>query len=100
MKNHFSQEHPVEYLILTDPKADGPVIGTYDGHPIAAAVRDCFGRRFTYAGVATRLSSGRYDVTALAPGEWFVQPGLVYRIEAPEPEGLFQRLRKLPPTRH
>jgi hypothetical protein len=87
----------VDYSILLRPRADGPIVGTYGGRPIPAAVIDEFGRRYTYAGLAPRLSSGRYDVAALHRGEWIVEPGLVYRGEeiaqkGPRPFGLFAAL--------
>jgi hypothetical protein len=75
----FSRDRPIEYFVLIEPHADGPVIGTLGGHPIAAAITDCFGRHYTYVGVASRLRDGRYDVASLSPGEWFADPGLVYR---------------------
>jgi hypothetical protein len=91
---HFSKDRPVDYFILVEQRADGPVIGTYDDHPIAAAVKDAFGRRYLYVGIAPRLRDGRFDVKALSPGEWFARPGLVYRAEIPETGGLLARLRK------
>ncbi|HVZ02102.1 MAG TPA: hypothetical protein VHA35_21525 [Dongiaceae bacterium] len=91
---HFSKDRPVDYFILVEPRADGPVIGTYGDHPIAASVKDAFGRRYRYVGVASRLRDGRLDVKALSPGEWFVQPGLVYRMESDESGGLLGRLRR------
>jgi hypothetical protein len=91
---HFSRNRPVDYFILVDPEADGPVIGTYNGHPIAAAVKDAFGRRYLYVGIASRLRDGRFDVNALSPGEWFARPGLVYRMETRGAGGLLGRLRK------
>ena len=89
---HFSKERPIEYFVLIEPRPDGPIIGTLGDHPIAAAIRDDFGRRYTYVGVASRLRDGRYDVKTLAPGEWFADPGLVYRQE-PTPSGLRRFLR-------
>ena len=74
----LSTARPVEYFILVEPHADGPVVGYYAGRPIPAAVVDYFGRRYSYAGVAPRRRSGQYDVEALGPGEWIVEPGLVY----------------------
>ncbi len=65
-------------LVVIEPQADGPVVGFYAGHPIAAAVVDYFGRRYIYAGVAARHDDGQYDFKALAPGEWIVEPGLIY----------------------
>jgi len=91
---HFSKDRPVDYFILMEPRADGPIIGTYGEHPIAASVKDAFGRRYSYVGAASRLRDGRFDVKTLAPGEWFVRPGLVYRMESAEAGGLLARLRK------
>ena len=74
-----AMERPVEYFILMEPRADGPVVGYLDGRPIPAAVVDCWGRHYSYAGVAPRRRSGQYDVESLRPGEWIMEPGLVYR---------------------
>ena len=65
-------------LVVMEPQADGPVVGFYADHPIAAAVVDYFGRHYSYVGVAPRHYSGQYDFKALAPGEWIVEPGLIY----------------------
>jgi hypothetical protein len=92
-RTNFTTARPVEYLILVDPRPDGPVVGYYAGRPIAAAVVDYFGHRFTYAGVAPRLHSGRYDIESLRPGEWIVEPGLIYYGDPSEPRGLLKRLR-------
>jgi hypothetical protein len=73
-----AKARPLEYFLLFEPRAAGPVIGTYRGHPIAASVIDAEGSRYAYAGIAPRLGSGAYDVEALRDGEWLVEPGLVY----------------------
>jgi hypothetical protein len=86
--SHFSKDRPIEYFILVDPHADGPIIGILGDHPIAAAIKDGFGRRYTYVGVASRLRDGRYDVKSLSPGEWFADPGLVYRQDQNRPSRL------------
>jgi hypothetical protein len=75
----LSHSRPIEYSMLYDTKPAGPVIGTYGGVEIAEAVIDAFGRRFVYAGIALRQSNGRFDDRALGPGEFILQPGLVYR---------------------
>ncbi len=90
---NFTAARPVEYSILIEPRPDGSVVGYYAGRPIAAAVVDHFGRRFTYAGIAPRLRNGRYDVEALRPGEWIVEPGPVYYADPGEPGGLLKMLR-------
>jgi hypothetical protein len=74
-----SKNRPVEYFLLIEPRDDGPVIGYFGGRPIPAAVIDYSGRRYSYAGVAPRRRSGTYDVDALQPGEWLIEPGLIYR---------------------
>lgn len=89
----FEKGRPVEYYMLAEPRPDGPVVGYYAGRPIADAVVDCFGRRFTYAGVAPRIRSGRYDVGSLRPGEWIVEPGLVYYGDPREFGGLLKGRR-------
>lgn len=75
---HRLKARPVEYFLLVEPRADGPVIGLYWDQPIAASVIDAYGERYAYAGIAPRLRSGTYDVEALKQGEWLVEPGLVY----------------------
>jgi hypothetical protein len=86
---------PIEYFLLVEPRAAGPVIGYYAERPIADAVVDCFGRRFIYKGVAPRLRNGRFDVESLQPGEWIVEPGLVYFGNPGQSDGLLKRLRSL-----
>ncbi len=68
-----------DYFILSDWRADGPVIGRHDGRLFTAAVVDDLGRRFVYAGAVPRCPDGTYDTDALGDGEWIVEPGLVYR---------------------
>ena len=66
------------YLMLTDPRPEGPVVGFFRDRPIAAAVVDYFGRRYVFCGLASRRRNGQYDVDVLARGERLVEPGLVY----------------------
>ncbi|UVC08248.1 hypothetical protein IHQ71_24350 [Rhizobium sp. TH2] len=73
---------PVEYFILTGVKLEGPVIGTLNGRPIRDIAVSEYGDRYRFVGVAPRELRGRYDVSALTDGEWIVEPGLVYRVEA------------------
>lgn len=70
---------PVEYLILFNPRPDGPLLGFYQGQPIAEAIVDHFGCRYVYSGIAPRRRDGRYDVESLRKEERLVEPGLVYR---------------------
>ena len=82
------QRQPVEFFMLLEPKPHGPTLGTYAGQPIAAGIVDADGRRYSYAGVAPRLRSGRYDLEALRADEWLVEPGLIYSGSTrPTPKG-------------
>lgn len=69
---------PLDYFMLQEPHAEGPLVGTFAGCAITEHMTDCFGCRYRFAGVAPRLANGRYDVDALQPGEWLVEPGLIY----------------------
>ena len=81
------------YSIMVEPRAAGATIGLYRGLPIAERVVDLFNRRFVFVGVISRRRDGQYDVDALKPGQFVVEPGLVYSLEAPgRGEG------RLPPT--
>lgn len=77
-KAYRLKARPVEFFLLVEPRADGPVIGIYRDEPIAASVIDAYGQHYAYAGIAPRLDSGAYDVDALKRDEWLVEPGLVY----------------------
>jgi hypothetical protein len=72
---------PVEYFILRGVTSIGRTIGVYADRPIADTIADEHGRRFVYAGIASRRWNGQFDVDALRPGEFILQPGLVYRLE-------------------
>ena len=70
---------PIEYYMLQSVAPDGSeVVGYFAGRPILEEVVDPSGHRYHYAGLAPRLRDGRFDVAALRPGEWLVEPGLVY----------------------
>src|SRR4029077_1606607 len=64
-----------------EPRPAGATIGLYRGLPIAERVVDRFNRRFTYVGVIGRRRDGQYDVDALKPGQFVVEPGLVYGLD-------------------
>jgi hypothetical protein len=72
------------YNIMVEPRPAGATIGLYRGLPIAERVVDQFDRCFTYVGVIGRRGDGQYDVNALKPGQFVVEPGLVYDLEAGE----------------
>jgi hypothetical protein len=75
-----SSPRPVEYYLLVEPQPYGRVVGYLAERPIAEFVTDAYGTHYTYAGVAPRLLSGRYDLEALRRDEWLVEPGLVYAL--------------------
>jgi hypothetical protein len=89
-RSNLIRPQPVEYFTLIEPRADGPVLGFFGDDPIPSAVVDCFGHRYVYSGLAPRLQNGRYNVIRLSPGEWIVEPGLVYRRTRSEPGGLLK----------
>ena len=70
---------------VVEPQADGPVVGFYGNHPIAAAVVDHWGHRFVYVGAAPRGFDGQCDYSALGSEEWIVEPGLIYAIDPKRP---------------
>jgi hypothetical protein len=37
---NLTTARPVDYFMLVEPRADGPVVGYYGGHRISAAVID------------------------------------------------------------
>jgi hypothetical protein len=79
----FTTQRPVEYFMLQEPRAAGALVGYLAGQAIPEHMTDCFGRRYSFAGVASRLADGRYDVEVLRTDEWLVEPGLIYAGEGP-----------------
>ena len=71
------------YSIMVEPRPLGATIGLYRGLPIAERVVDLFNRRYSFVGVIGRRCDGQYDVDALKPGQFVVEPGLVYSLESP-----------------
>jgi len=71
------------YSIMVEPRPAGATIGLYRGLPIAERVVDLFDRRYSFVGVIGRRRDGQYDVDALKPGQFVVEPGLVYGLETP-----------------
>ena len=72
------------YSIMVEPRPAGATIGLYRGLPIAERVVDLFDRRYSFVGVIGRRRDGQYDVDALKPGQFVVEPGLVYDLETGE----------------
>ena len=73
-----NRNRPLDYFMLQEPHGDGAPVGTFKGSAIPEGMTDYFGQHYHFAGVAPRLQDGRYDVDALRPGEWLVEPGLIY----------------------
>ena len=69
---------PIEYYILGNLAVEGPAVGYLAGRPIPGTVVAPSGYRYHYVGLAPRCRDGRFDVGSLHPGEWIVEPGLVY----------------------
>jgi hypothetical protein len=70
---------PLEYSILHNPRAAGPVIGQLGGKEFTEYVYDEFNRLFVYSGAAPRRLNGEFDDDALKTGEFIVLPGLIYK---------------------
>jgi hypothetical protein len=81
LKFGWEASHPIEYLIIAEPRPAGPLIGYFAGHAIASAVVDCFGRRYVFRGIASRRANGQFDASGLARSERLMEPGLIYEHE-------------------
>jgi hypothetical protein len=81
LRCHAGTTRRAEYSMVVGPRPTGPTIGFFGGFPIAERVVDQFGRWFTYVGVACRRRSGQFEVASLEPGEFIVEPGLIYRLD-------------------
>ena len=92
-----SSQRADTYSIMVEPRPAGVTIGLYRGLPIAERVVDQFDRRFTFAGIIGRRRDGQYDVNALKPGQFVVEPGLVYDLEVGEGREKQEVLAELPP---
>ena len=69
----------LEYCMLHEVKPVGPILGFLADREIFDSVVDQFGRMFRFAGVVSRKANGEIDENALAPGEFILRPGLIYR---------------------
>jgi hypothetical protein len=76
------RSRPVDYFMLQEPHGEGPSVGSFAGQAISERMTDYLGQHYRFAGIAPRLRDGRYDVDALRPGEWLVEPGLIYAHES------------------
>jgi hypothetical protein len=84
----YNPAQRVEYSILRNVKPTGPSLGFYKGREIPESIVDDLGRHLVYAGIAPRKWDGQLDGDALAPGEFIVRPGLIYRMESIRPSWL------------
>jgi hypothetical protein len=92
-----SSQRADTYSIMVEPRPAGATIGLYRGLPIAERVVDQFDRRFTFAGIIGRRRDGQYDVNALKPGQFVVEPGLVYDLETAAGGGMQEVRAELGP---
>ena len=68
------------YCMLHEAAPVGRTIGRFADRDISEVVRDQFGREYLYVGLACRTVRGDLDPDALAPGEFILAPGLIYRV--------------------
>ena len=71
---------PFEYFVLNRARAAGPVSCVIGSLLIHEQVEDNLGHIYNFVGVARRDQNGRLDVGTLGPGEWIVEPDLIYRV--------------------
>jgi hypothetical protein len=76
---------PLDYVTLQDPRPTGRIVGRYAGIDFAETIVSD-GRRYVFTGIAQFDADGRFDPEELYPGEFFVAPGLIYRL-LPKPTG-------------
>lgn len=72
---------PIEYYVLPNVSVDGPVLGYLADCPIRDRVRDQWGKRYRYVGLVPCFADGTFNIGLLRPGEWIVEPGLVYSLD-------------------
>ena len=75
------RQPPIEYFVLSETTMEGPTLGRFAGQPVFEWIRDQWGRRYRFSGVAPRLATGAFNLKLLQQGEWIVEPGLLYRLE-------------------
>lgn len=89
-----SRNLPFEYFLLGNVQFSGAVVAQIGERPIRETVIDAGGRQYRFVGLARRDDDGRLDVEALRPGEWIVEPNLVYAAnEKPEQQSLLTAFR-------
>lgn len=76
----------LEYFLLRNVTAEGPIVGRYEGQDVRQNIVDEWGRRYSFVGIAAFRWDGQYACDALKTGEFILPPGLVYRLD------------RLPPT--
>jgi hypothetical protein len=72
---------PFEYYMLHGLMFEGGVACRLGSKLVRELVRDKQGCLYRFVGLASRDSFGRLDVEALKPGEWIVEPDLIYAHE-------------------
>jgi hypothetical protein len=72
---------PIEYYTLARAAPQGPVLGYFCGNPVLGSVLDQWGKRYRYTGVVPRRADGSPNLRLLHPGEWVVEPGLIYALD-------------------
>ena len=83
--SEFNQSRRIEFFLLRNVIAEGPVVGSYAGEPIRRSVIDEWNRRYNFVGLAAFRWDGQYDCDALQTGEFILPPGLIYRLDRMPP---------------
>ena len=83
--SEFAHDRYIEYFLLRNVTAKGPVVGHYEGQDVRQSIVDEWGRRYSFVGIAAFKWNGEYDCDALKAGEFILPPGLVYRLDLMPP---------------
>jgi hypothetical protein len=83
--SEFARGRYLEYFLLRNVIAEGPVVGQYEGQDIRKSIVDEWGRRYSFVGIVAFRGDGQYDVDGLKTGEFILAPGLVYRLDRMPP---------------
>lgn len=78
MKQRDSDQ-ATEHRILGHVQSAGQLLGHFAGHPIYSVVIDQAEQHYNFLGVASCYPDGKYDLRRLKPGEFILDPGLIYR---------------------
>ncbi|MFZ2872282.1 hypothetical protein [Zavarzinia sp.] len=69
---------PRTFFEIEVGRRDGEILGHFHGRAIYEQVRDKYGARFAFLGLAPVLPDGRVDIRAIGRDQWLVDGALLY----------------------